>query len=681
MRGQRQIKRLQAKRRTGRLQSHARFLKRSYRGCKGQRRLQSQWHYEYARWLEHCFEWEGAIEHLKCALYFNSHKADAWYRLGLSYELKNDLGRSLQAFSRYLEEGVPGSFPSHFYLRMARLLERTQKSRSALVFYVSALESVERLEPELLFHLAQALDDLDEVEVAMDCLMLLGKSFPAYLDFIAFFMGSFLEKKGYYVQACQCFDEAIQRRPKYLFWQLKRQLTYPLVMDSAAQVLTFRQQFELALKRFLQHLSVQPIQLAPENLFLLANFQSNLAYLAYHHMPTRRLRELVAQMTVQLVKMPPKYVLKAHETEKIHLGLLMSGRSLGMCYIYVGAMAEQLDPQRFQVTVFCTSQEIEQLFDDAEEYYAFSESADHVRYEVISADVYQGAQQVRAAQVDVMFFTEPTWDFYQHMLTLFRVAPVQMTSWMNPGTSGLAAMDYFYSCETIEQGAGQQNYTEALIAQKEFPSYVPSVLLPEPVDRSYFGLEPGWHLYGCLQNLLKFHPDFDAVVAQILRQDPEGHLILINPKNAHLAQQITQRLTRKMPDLMERIWFFPALSNQDFLRLLQCMDVMLDPIYYGGGTTTYQALASGIPIITWPTERMVGQITAALCHAVNYPEGVVTTLDDYVAKAVQVATQPLLRQQFQQQILTSGLPIFECKAAVTQFEQILTVLRDKHCLT
>lgn len=680
MRSQRQLKRLQAKRRTGRLQNQERFLRYSYRGCKGQRRMQDRWHYEYARWQEHCFAWDAAIQQLKCALYFNPHKPDAWYRLGLLYEVKNELGHSLQAFSKYLQEGKPGSFSAHFYLRMARLLERSHKPRSALAFYVSALESADRLEPELLFHLAQALDNLDEVEVAMDCLILLGKSMPAYLDFIAFFMGSFLEKKGYYVQACQCFDEAIQRRPKYVFWQLKRQLTYPLVMDSASQVLAFRQQFEAALQHFLQHLQMQPIQLAPENLFLIANFQSNLAYLAYHHVPTRRLRELVAHMTVRLVKMPPKYAPARRTAERVHLGLLVSGGSLGMGYIYVGAMAEQLDPNRFQVTLFCTSREIEKLFNEAE-YYAFDQGATHVKYEVISADVYQGAQQVRDAQVDVMFFTEPTWDFYQHMLTLFRVAPVQMTSWMNPGTSGLSAMDYFYSCEAIEQGAGQENYTETLIAQKEFPSYVPSVHLPKPVDRSYFGLEPGWHLYGCLQNLLKFHPDFDAVVAQILRQDPDGHLILINPKNAHLAQEITRRLTRKMPDLMERIWFFPALSNQDFLRLLQCMDVILDPIYYGGGTTTYQALACGIPIITWPTDRMVGQITAALCRAVNYPEGVVNSLDEYIARAVQVASQPLFRQQLQQQILASGLPIFECKAAVRQFEDILMSLYAQHCLT
>lgn len=680
MRGQRQIKRLQARRRIGRLENYERFLRRSYRACLVSRSLQSQWHYEHARWHESRVKWGAATHALKASLYFNGNKPEGWYRLGLLYEAQQELGLALQAFSHYLRKGQPGTFPSHFYLRMARLFERLNNQRSALRFYVSALETLDRLEPELLFYLAQALDDFNEVEVAMDCLMLLGKSFPAYLDFIAFFMGSFLEKNGYYHQACQCFDEAIQRRPNYVFWQLKRQLTYPLVMQDAAQVMAFHSQFESALQQFLQRLDLQPIQLAPENLFLISNFQSNLAYLAYHHVPTRHLRAMVAQMTNRLVKKPSTYTPAVVPSQKIHLGVLVAGRSLGMCFIYAGALAEQLDPRRFQVTIFSASHEVENLF-NGNEAYAFAKTTKHVHYQVISADIYQSTRQLRDAHVDVMFFTEPTWDFYQHMLAVFRVAPVQMTSWMNPGTSGLETIDYFYSCADIEVGAGQKNYTETLIAEPEFPSYVPQVRLPEPVERDYFGLDPTWHLYGCLQNLLKFHPDFDAVVEQILRSDPQGHLILINPKNAHLAQEITQRLRQRMPDLMERIWFFPGLSNQDFLRLLQLMDVLLDPIYYGGGTTSYQALACGVPLITWPTERMVGQITAALCRAVGYHAGVAHSLTDYIEKAVSIATQPLLRKRLSQEIADSGLPIFESQAAVVQFERVLTSLHAKHCLT
>mgnify|MGYP003575167500 CR=1 FL=1 len=40
-------------------------------------------------------------------------------------------------------------------------------------------------------------------------------------------------------------------------------------------------------------------------------------------------------------------------------------------------------------------------------------------------------------------------------------------------------------------------------------------------DRRTIGLDDDTHLYGCLQSLFKFHPEFDALMDGILEQDPK----------------------------------------------------------------------------------------------------------------------------------------------------------------
>jgi len=220
-------------------------------------------------------------------------------------------------------------------------------------------------------------------------------------------------------------------------------------------------------------------------------------------------------------------------------------------------------------------------------------------------------------------------------------------------------MDYYLSADAMEIPGAESHYIEKLERWTHFPSRVPAISFPEPVPRSEFGLSDSDHLYLCLQNLLKLHPDFDDLLAGILRADPKAQIILLSSRSERLAQKMTQRFQRRMPELMNRIWVFPELENTQFLNLLQLGDVMLDPLYYGGGTTTYQALAWGIPLVTLPTKRMVGQITAALCRQLEYTDGIVDSQQAYIDTAVALARDPERRAAIQQGLRQNAHRIFE----------------------
>ena len=101
------------------------------------------------------------------------------------------------------------------------------------------------------------------------------------------------------------------------------------------------------------------------------------------------------------------------------------------------------------------------------------------------------------------------------------VYPV-LTILFPPRSGGLAQAEQHYSEKLIKLG----NVTA--VAYYEKPAMPDTLLLHEN-----FGLDAQDNLYICPQALFKFHPDFDEVLAGILRADENGRLILIEGKFKH----------------------------------------------------------------------------------------------------------------------------------------------------
>lgn len=601
------------------------------------------------------------------ALSINQRYADAWYRLGMTYERGGLFNKAVMAFMAYLRL-KPEPTTAHIYMRLGHSLDQLNREAAAVEYYLRAL-ALDPENPAVLFSLSHSLQTLGDTDLAVDCLMSIGRMYPARLGLTSLLMGYMLEKQGQFESAMQCYDDALKRQPRQLFWQLKRDLAYPLVPESREEIDGINLRIEAVLEKALFRLRHQPVQMPHQHFYFLGMIHGNIVHTAYHHILPLYQRRLVGELFQRALPKAPPFQIQPRRSRKIHLGIVVASRSVGLSYFYAGATVDRLDPERFEVTYFCQSQNVSSLFNKLN---PFHFTGRHMNWQMIPDDLYQAVELIRSKRPDVVYYTEPAWDFSQTIMTLFRTAPVQCTSWMSPGTSGLETMDYFLSSTCMERDDAQNQYSEKLENCVTFPSWIKNIPLPEPVPRSNFGLEDDWVVYSCLQNLMKFHPDFDRVVAEILRRNPKAHLVLLSAKERQgLAERLMNRFEKHIPDVMERIWVFPELSNQDFLLLLQSCDIALDPIYYGGGTTAYQALAAGLPVVTMPGERMVGRITAGLYGLLDINDTVTNSVDEYIDKAVALGADPAWRQDIKQRTQSRLDLIFEDQRAVDFFSDFL----------
>jgi predicted O-linked N-acetylglucosamine transferase (SPINDLY family) len=365
-----------------------------------------------------------------------------------------------------------------------------------------------------------------------------------------------------------------------------------------------------------------------------------------------------------LVTPPPDRPLsERHDGGKIRVGFIsrfFHAHTIGRLNI---GLVEQFDRAEFEVVVFSVGDTADAISQ------RFREAAD--RFHVLPPSALQVARDAIAAEnLDVLFYADIGMDPVTYSLAHSRLARVQCATWGHPVTSGIATVDYFISSTSLEPAEGAEScYTEKLVKLSSLAVYYERPKLASPKTRAELGLPEDATLYGCLQMLWKFHPDFDAVIGGVLRRDPKGQLLIIEGLSRTWDERLKERFRRTIPDVADRVRFLPRRGYDDFLALTAACDVMLDPIHFGGGNTTYEALAFGVPVVTLPSRFLRGRISTALYDQMGVADCVAKSAEHYVELAASLGADADRRNAVRQILLERAGAILENPTGVRELEQ------------
>lgn len=290
----------------------------------------------------------------------------------------------------------------------------------------------------------------------------------------------------------------------------------------------------------------------------------------------------------------------------------------------------------------------------------------------------QAAQRIRAGNFDLLYYWEVGSGTANYFLPFFRLARVQCTGWGLPVTSGIPQMDCFLSSELVEPEDAKSHYRERLVLASTLLTYQHRMSLPGTAKtREHFGFSRDRHVYACMQQTQKLHPDFDPILAEILRRDEAG--VIIIPRDHHVTNtaRLGSRFAASMPDLAKRILFVPQQAYFDYLSLVAAVDVLLDPLHFGGGLTTYDAFSLSQPIVTLPGEFRRGRFTAACYRRMGTTQCIASDPDDYVHIAVTLAAEPDFRAAAVKEIREASPVLFEDTEAVRECERIFEELIEE----
>jgi len=221
-------------------------------------------------------------------------------------------------------------------------------------------------------------------------------------------------------------------------------------------------------------------------------------------------------------------------------------------------------------------------------------------------------------------------------LALMRLAPVQCCTFGHCVTSGSPAMDHFLSSELMEPDDGERHYTERLVR-------LPDLALSYPATRGgantrgrrHPGLRPDAVLFVSPHPPKKYLPEDDALYARIAERTPRSQVVFFRHPRLAAASVIHERrlhaaFVARGLDPGARLVFLDTLERADYLSLLESADVYLDVPGWNGGTTSAEALARGVPMVTLQGDLARSRMGAAMLRHVGVTDGLAASADEYV---------------------------------------------------
>lgn len=475
-------------------------------------------------------------------------------------------------------------------------------------------------------------------------------------------LGMTLEIQGRVEEAAASFGRSLELMPNEGL-RLRAGTLLPVVADTREELEAAHRDFEAALVRFeSEDLTIaDPYREVGRMLSFL---------LAYHGKNDRHIQERLARLFLQ-VSPSLEYVAphcRPGKRKKLGAKVRVGFVSRFFYNHTVGrlmqGMIKMLSREHFSVTVFMLPRKT----DDTSA--LIGKYAD--KAVTLPGDIAAARETIGREKLDALVLSGVGMDPFIYFLSFARMAPVQCVTWGHPVTTGVPTMDYFISCKDMEVEGAQDHYSEKLVVLDS-----PSIHYARPrvdlsvASRQRFGLDRDAHLYICPQTMIKFHPDFDPFLAEILRRDEQGVLVLIEANHLYWHDAVEARFRRFMPDVADRVRWIPHQKWSDFLRLIAVADVMLDTLHFGGGQTTLEAMAVGTPVVTLPGTLRRNRISNAYLKKIGVEECIARDAEDYVRIALKLGTDPEYRARVKAKIEARSGELFDDVGAVRELEAFL----------
>lgn len=218
-------------------------------------------------------------------------------------------------------------------------------------------------------------------------------------------------------------------------------------------------------------------------------------------------------------------------------------------------------------------------------------------------------------------------------LTMFAMkpAPIQ-ASWIGyPATTGMQAIDYYLVDRFLAPaGALDEQFVEKLVR-------LPIVTAFLPVGESPLSIPPvlkcGIFTFGSFNRVSKLSGRSIRLWSRVLNSVPMSRMFLGGVEEKEMEDLLREKFAAQGVE-KERLIFYPRVSFDEYQRLHNEVDLLLDTIPYTGGTTTNHGLWMGVPTLTLAGDTLPGRQGAALMNHIGLPDFVSCSEDEFVSKAI-----------------------------------------------
>ena len=259
-----------------------------------------------------------------------------------------------------------------------------------------------------------------------------------------------------------------------------------------------------------------------------------------------------------------------------------------------------------------------------------------------------------------------------------RPAPIAVNYIGYPGTLCLPFIDYIVGDATLMPPELAPHYSEAIVRLPR--CYLPTdrqrpIALPPP--RQALGLPPDAFVFCAFSGNYKISPDIFAIWLRLLAAVPGSVLWLV--KGSEDASANLRAQAQQAGIDPARLVFAERTRFDQYLARYTLADLFLDTLPYNALATASDALWAGLPVLTCTGQTYVGRGATSIVRAAGLPELATSTLAEYEALALRLATRPAelaaLRLRLQQN--RAACPLHDTPAYTRHLEAAYTRMAQR----
>lgn len=286
---------------------------------------------------------------------------------------------------------------------------------------------------------------------------------------------------------------------------------------------------------------------------------------------------------------------------------------------------------------------------------------------------------IRADKIDILVDLTLHMENSRLLVLAHKPAPVQVTWAGYPGTTGLDTVDYRLTDPYLDPpGCFDADYSEESFRLPDsFWCYDP--LAESPTPNPLPAPDVGHVTFGSLNNYCKVHAGVIDLWSKVLCAMKDSHLLLLSPQGAHRHHALNS-FERCGVSAGRVEWFTPA-PRPRYLESYHRIDLGLDTYPYNGHTTSLDSFWMGVPVVTLVGKTAVGRGGLSQAMNLRLPELVAESQEDYVRKAVGLASDlprlAALRQNLRPRMVAS--PLTDARRFTQNVEYAYRAMWRKWC--
>lgn len=215
-------------------------------------------------------------------------------------------------------------------------------------------------------------------------------------------------------------------------------------------------------------------------------------------------------------------------------------------------------------------------------------------------------------------------------------APISAAYLGYAGSIGHDSIDYYISDNVICSPEQQRFYSEQIVTLPRASfCYNDQQAIAAPQTRKHYALPQEAFVFCCFNNSWKLEPNIFSLWMRLLQRLPHSVLWLYKP-TPDVEKNLRIQAAKHGVD-PNRLIFAPTLPVEQHLARYQVADLFLDTHYYGGHTTSMDALWAGLPVLARPGETNASRVSTSHLLALDLPELVTDSEEAYEELAYALA--------------------------------------------